>query len=59
MKIRWKVDTGYVDRIPPKEFEIPDEDLEDLDEWERDKIISERVLEEFQNRMRLNWEIVE
>ena len=56
MKIRWKVDTGYVDRIPPKEFEIPDEDL---DEWERDKIISERVLEEFQNRMHLNWEIVE
>lgn len=61
MKIKWDIGTGYASdmRRPDQEFEIPDEDLEGLSDWDRSLYIDELVLEEFQNRYSLEWEIVE
>lgn len=51
MKVRWRVETGYVDRIPPFEVEIDDEALEGLSETERQKVIEEYVEESFREEI--------
>lgn len=55
MKIKWGFDDGYANRRPDRVIEVPDEDLEDLDEAEQDKIIDEYVQEAFLNSVHSYW----
>lgn len=53
MKIKWNIDTGYVNKMPDWEFEIDDEDLEGLAGTEREVLIIERIQEEMDNQIHL------
>jgi hypothetical protein len=59
MKVRWNISTGYVNRMPGWVVEIPDEDLEDCTESERDCIIDDYVNNEFNNKIQTYWDIIE
>lgn len=53
MKFEWNYESGYVNREPWREFEIPDEELEDLTEIEIEDLMYEYAEEEFHNRIQL------
>jgi hypothetical protein len=55
MKIKWNIETGYVQRIPDWTFDVPDEDLEGLDEREQQAVIEEYVQAEFENNIAYRW----
>lgn len=57
MKVKWNVDTGYVNREPPREVDIPDEDLEDLSPDEQERVIADYIEEDFRNT--ITWYRVE
>jgi hypothetical protein len=59
MKIKWNIDTGYVNRIPDWELEIPDNELEGLSEQEQDNLIGEYVQEEMANYIYPYWKRVD
>lgn len=54
MKITWGWDDGYANRRPDLELEVPDEDLEDLDEEGQAEVIMEYVREEL-DRVVFPW----
>ena len=51
MKIKWNIDTGYVHKMPHREMEIDDEDLDGLSLPEREDLIAERVQEQMNNEI--------
>lgn len=57
MKVYWNVDTGYVNREPAREIEIDDEDMEDMDENQREQYIAECIEQDFRDR--ITWYRVE
>ena len=59
MKVEWWVEDGYINRKPNYVLEIPDEDLEDMTEAERDRHIDLCVEEARDNKITLGWKIVE
>jgi len=55
MKILWGWDDGFARRRPSLVLEVPDEDLEDLDEREQDVVIDQYVREAFENQVQTYW----
>lgn len=55
MKVEWTYDSGYINREPWRDLEIPDEDLADLSEAEQERIIDERVYEAFAQEISPTW----
>ena len=55
MKVTWEVEDGYVGKSRPQTTEIPDEDLEGLDEAQKEKVIAEAIQEDFDSK--ITWEI--
>jgi len=53
MKVKWNVDTGYVNREAARELEIDDEDMVDMTDAEKEDYISECIEENF--RERIHW----
>ena len=53
MKVKWNVDTGYVNREPPRVLEIDDEDLEDMTDEQKEQYINDCIEEDFRNR--ISW----
>lgn len=53
MKVKWNVDTGYVNREAARVLEIDDEDMEDMDEKEREEYINQCIEEDF--RQKIHW----
>lgn len=53
MKVKWNVDTGYVNREPARELDIADEDLEDMSETEKENYINECIDQDFRDR--IHW----
>jgi hypothetical protein len=47
MKVIWQVDDGYVGKERLHTTYIPDDELEGLDEFEKDAVIEEYVSEDF------------
>lgn len=56
MRVTWQVEDGYVGGSRPHTTVIDDEDLEDLDEKERDERIDEFIEEDFRNKV--SWVIL-
>ncbi len=59
MKIKWEVEDGYVGKSRPQYLEIPDEDLEDMDEDEKQSYIEDSVKNDFENKVSFTWEIID
>ena len=61
MKVKWSVEGAGCNQhrcgLPDFEIEIPDEDLEDLSESQRDKVIDDWIQDEFDRRVYPHWEI--
>lgn len=53
MIVRWEVEDGYAGKSRPQETEVPDEELEELDEKERKELIWEYVQDDFDQR--ISW----
>lgn len=53
MKVKWVVNDGYVSGGRYHYTEIPDEDLEDLSDEEREEMISDYIEEDF--RQKITW----
>lgn len=56
MRVTWQVEDGYVGGSRPHTTVIDDEDMEDLDEKEREEFITERIDEDF--RETISWTIL-
>lgn len=56
MRVTWQVEDGYVGGSRPHTTVIDDEDLEDLDEKEREERIDEFIEEDFRNKV--SWTIL-
>ena len=56
MRVQGEVEDGYAGKSRPQFTNIPDEDLEDLDEGERQQEIEAYVQQDFENR--IAWAIV-
>ena len=57
MKLTVYIDTDLVGCNISEEIEIPDEDLEDLNEQEREKVCSEYATDWMWTKVHLNWEL--
>lgn len=55
MIVRWEVEDGYYGKSRPQETEVPDEELEGLDEDERQELIREFVQQDFDAK--ISWAI--
>ncbi len=55
MKIEWGWEDGYVGRRPLQIIDVPEEDLEDLSESDRETVIDEYVKEAFLDQVRYFW----
>ena len=55
MIVHWEVSDGYVGGSRPQESEIPDSELEGMDEEERVDFINKWVQEDFEQS--ISWEI--
>ena len=51
MKVKWKVETGFVDRMPARVTEIADEDLEGLNVAETEELINACIQEDFEQQI--------
>lgn len=58
MKIKWNIETGYVNRIPDWELEIDDEELEGMTEDEIMEYIDRVVYDVFTQTISCTWEAV-
>ena len=56
MIVRWEVEDGYAGKSRPQYTTIPDEDLEGLNETERDQVIGEYVQDDFDSS--ISWSIL-
>ena len=56
MKVHWQIDDGYAGRARPQCTEIPDKEIEELDEEEIQKVIEEYVDDDFKQKIR--WYII-
>jgi hypothetical protein len=57
MKVKWTLETGYVTRIPAFVVNVPDEDLEGLDEGQQEEIINAYIQDDFENN--ISWSRVD
>jgi hypothetical protein len=54
MLVKWNVETGFVNRMPDRECDIPDDELEECEtEEEREKLIESYIQQEFENQ--ISW----
>lgn len=53
MKITWEVEDGYCGKSRPQETKIEDEELEGLNDEERENYIYDRVQEDFEQT--ISW----
>lgn len=56
MRVTWEVEDGYAGKNRPQFTDIPNEDLEDLDEDERKQLIDDYVRQDFESN--IYWYIV-
>jgi hypothetical protein len=55
MRIRWDIEDGYAGKSRPHFVDVPDEDLEDLDEAEQNEVIEEHVKQAFEDTIYYYW----
>jgi hypothetical protein len=58
MRVQWAWEDGYVGNRPKQLLEIPDEELEGLDEESQERVIEDYVREAFSERIHYWWEKV-
>ena len=56
MRVTWEVEDGYAGKNRPQFTDIPNEDLEGLDEDERKQLIEDYVRQDFESN--IYWYIV-
>lgn len=53
MTFEWNLNTGYANEAPWRRFEIPDKDLEDLDEEEIEDLVYACGWDDMENNVQL------
>ena len=56
MRVQWEVEDGYAGKSRPQFTDIPNEDLEGLEEDERQRVIEDYVRQDFESN--IYWYIV-
>jgi hypothetical protein len=56
MKVRWEIDDGYVGGDRPQCTEIPNEDLEGLDEEQQLAVVEQYIQEDFEHKASPCWD---
>jgi hypothetical protein len=59
MKITWEIDDGYIGRSRPHHLEIPDNDMEDMNDEEKVKYIEEYIQDDFNDKISWSYKIIE
>jgi hypothetical protein len=58
MKITWMIEDGYVGASRYQHLEIPDEDMEDMDDEAKEKYIEEYIQNDFNDKISWSYKII-
>ncbi len=58
MRVMWEVEDGYAGKARPHYTDIPDGELDGLDEDARDDLVEHYVEEDFRQQIWFRWKVV-